>query len=384
MIAAKYTQGVGLAVGEAPVPAIGEDELLVRVEATSICGTDVKIVRWGHRKLRPGETIILGHEFVGTIEQAGACGLNYAVGTRVGVAPNIGCGRCEMCGRGLMNMCPDYSAFGIDRDGSHTEFIRIPTAAIVQGNVIPLSPEMSPVEAALAEPLSCVVNGIRVSRVQAGDVVLIYGAGPMGLLNLMVALVSGAARVLVVDLNQGRLEKARSLGASEVFNSSQGLVSDWVRDQTRGRGVDVAITAVPVRQVQQEALELLAPFGRLCLFAGLPNGESAVELNTNAIHYRNLIVTGMTGGSPQDYRAALRLIEARRVDVRQVVSHVLPLREIGRAYEVALSGQGMKVLLAARKWITAAGIEAGTHATGEGAKVDAQPIRRIQLDTVSA
>jgi threonine dehydrogenase-like Zn-dependent dehydrogenase len=384
MIAAKYTQGAGLEVGEAPVPAIGRDELLVRVEATSICGTDVKIVRRGHRKLRPGQTIILGHEFVGTVEEAGAEVPNFAVGTRVGVAPNIGCGHCEMCGRGLMNMCPDYSAFGIDRDGSHTEFIRIPAMAIAQNNVIPLSPEMSPLDAALAEPLSCVVNSIRVSRVEAGDVVLIYGAGPMGLLNLMLAVVSGAGRVLVVDLNEARLGKARSLGASDVFNPSQGSVKDWVADQTHGRGANVVIAAVPARQVQQEAVELLAPFGRLCLFAGLPNGEPAVEFNTNAIHYRSLIVTGMTGGAPHDYRAALKLIEAKRVDVRQVVSHILPLGKVGRAYELALSGQGMKILLAAEKWINAAGIKAGAQATGAGARVEGRPLRQAKMNGVPA
>jgi L-iditol 2-dehydrogenase len=98
----------------------------------------------------------------------------------------------------------------------------------------------------------------------------------------------------------------------------------------------------------------LAPFGRLCLFAGLPVGESKVELDTNAIHYKNLILTGMTGGSPQDYRTALRLIEAHRVDVTKVVSHVFPVSEVGRAYEVALSGKGMKGVLVGEKWLLAA------------------------------
>ena len=347
MIAARYKPGVGLEVGEAPVPAIGEDELLVRVEATSICGTDTKIIRCGHRKLRPGQTIILGHEFIGTIQQAGSRVPNFEVGTRVGVAPNMGCGRCEMCGRGLANMCPDYSAFGIDRDGAHTEFVCIPTAAIAQGNVIPLSPGVSPVEAALAEPLSCVVNGMRAAQLQSGDAVLIYGAGPMGLLNLLLARASGAARVWVVDLNPARLEKASALGADEVFNSSQGSVPDWIGRLTHGRGVDVVITAVPVRQVQQEAVGLLAPFGRLNLFAGLSSAESSVELNANAIHYKNLVVTGMTGGAPQDYRTALKLIESRRVDVTRIISHVFALRDVGRAYEVALSGAGLKIVMTA-------------------------------------
>ena len=351
MIAAKYTQGKGFAVGDAPEPAIAEDELLVRVEATCICGTDLKIARCGHRKLRPGQTITLGHEFVGTLEQIGARVRNYTVGARVGVVPNIGCGRCEMCARGLANMCPTYSAFGIDRDGSHTELVAIPAAAITQGNVIPLSPEISSIEAALAEPLSCVVNGIRTARVQTGDQVLVYGAGPMGLLNMLLALVSGASQVWVVDLNEARLAKAGALGANDVFNPTRGSVKDWVDAHTDGRGVDVVITAVPVRQVQQDALGLLAPFGRLCLFAGLPHGEPPAELNTNAIHYKNLMVTGMTGGAPQDYRTALKLIESRRVDVRQIVSHAFPIQEVGKAYEVALSGQGIKVVMAAEKWV---------------------------------
>lgn len=136
MIAAIYTQGGQLRFTEVPVPAIGEGDLLVRVEATSLCGTDVKIARHGHRKLKAGQTVILGHEFAGTITRVGSRVTNYAVGQRVGVAPNIGCGHCEMCGRGLMNMCPDYSGFGINVDGSHTEFVRVTEPAILQGNVI--------------------------------------------------------------------------------------------------------------------------------------------------------------------------------------------------------------------------------------------------------
>jgi L-iditol 2-dehydrogenase len=351
MMAAKYTQGAGLEMGEAPVPDIGDDEMLVRVEATSICGTDAKIVRNGHRKLRPGQTIILGHEFVGTIEKAGTRVRHYPVGSLVGVAPNIGCGRCEMCSRGLMNMCPEYSAFGIDRDGSHTEYIRITADAIAQGNVIPLAVDVSPLEAALAEPLSCVVNGLRAARLEAGDVVLIYGAGPMGMLNLLLALVSGASRVLMVDPNADRLEMAKTLGASGVLSSGSNSTKEWVAQETRGRGVDVVITAAPKPQIQQEAIELLAPFGRLCLFAGLPRGESAVQLDTNIIHYKNLIVTGMTGGSPQDYRTALKFIESGRVPVRRLISHVLPLSALREAYDVALSRQGMKVVMAAEKWL---------------------------------
>jgi len=315
------------------------------VGATSICGTDLKIVSCGHRKLRPGQSNVLGHEFAGTVEQVGSRVAGFAPGMRVGIAPNIGCGLCPMCGRGLMNMCPDYSAFGIDRDGSHAEFVRIPAAAIAQGNVIALGQEVSMIDAALAEPFSCVVNGMRAAPLRLGDRVLVYGAGPMGLLNLMLAQVSGASCVYVVDLNEARLEKARDLGATAVLNPARGATPDWIRNLTGGRGVDVVVVAVPVSSLPQEGLQLLAPLGRMCLFASLPNGQSTVPLDTNTIHYKNLVVTGMTGGAPQDYRTALSLIESRRLDVRKVVSHVFPLREIERAYAVARSGAGLKIVM---------------------------------------
>ena len=349
MLAATYTQGGQLSFAEVPVPATGKADILVRVEATSLCGTDVKISRHGHRKLKPGQTIVLGHEFVGTVTQLGEQVKDFAVGDRVGVAPNIGCGTCEMCGRGLMNMCQEYSAFGINMDGSHTEYVRITEAAIAQGNVIKLSQDVSFIHAALAEPLSCAVNGIRVAGVEQGDWVLIYGAGPMGLMNLMLALLSGASEVFVADLNDARLKKARALGASRTFNPCNGSVVDWVMSETNRCGVNVVITAVPAPELQAEAVKVLAPFGRLCLFAGLPAGSPPTPLDTNTVHYKNLVVTGMTGGAPQDYRTALRLIEGRRVDLSQIISDVFPLSQLAHAYERAQSGEGMKIVLASER-----------------------------------
>jgi threonine dehydrogenase-like Zn-dependent dehydrogenase len=347
MLAAQYTQGVGFAVRQTQAPQVADDELLVRVEAASICGTDVKIIRHGHRKLREGQTITLGHEFVGTIEKVGARVRGCREGQRVGVAPNIGCGRCAMCARELGNMCPDYSAFGIDRDGAHASHVQVPAAAIAQGLVIPLPEGLTAAQAALAEPLSCVVNAHSTTRIAEGDFVLVYGAGPMGLLNVMLAANGGAARVAAVDLSDERLAKARQVGARDAINSASSNLVEWVRDQTGGRGVDVAIIAAAVPSLQQEALALLAPFGRLCLFAGWPKGAGAVPLDTSPVHYKNLVVTGSTGGSAADYQAALELIASGRIDVSQIVSHIFSLQQLQEAYDVALSGKGMKVLLTA-------------------------------------
>ncbi len=347
MIAGRYTQGGELAVVDLPVPEIDDDQLLLRVAASAICGSDVKIIHHGHRKLRAGQSVTLGHEFVGTIERAGRRVADFTPGMRVGVVPNIGCGHCEMCRRNLGNMCPDFEAFGISFDGGHAEFVRIPAEAVAQGNVIPIPPTVSPVDASLIEPLSTAVSSVRASQVAAGDRVVVYGAGPMGLLNAMAATAAGAERVIVVDPNRQRLELARQIGATDVVDPRQQPVPQWVAEQTAGRGVDVVIVAVPLATLPQEGLALLAPFGRLCLFAGLPRGQGNVAFDTTAIHYKNLVVTGVSGGAAHDYRAALALIDSGRVDVSQIVSHVFPFGQMQEAYDTAISGGGMKIVMAA-------------------------------------
>ncbi len=344
MIAGTYTQGGQLRIVDVPVPETADDELLVRVEAAAICGSDIKIIRHGHRKLRNGQTLILGHELVGTVEKAGPKVADYPVGMRVGLAPNVGCAACEMCRRGLGNMCPDYQAFGITFDGGHAEMVRVPAEVIAQGNVIPLPNDVSSVDAALIEPLSCAVNSIRAGQVAEGDRVLVYGAGPMGLLNALVARAAGA-QVWISDPNEKRLRFARQFPIDDAVNPQRTAVPDWIAGKTDGRGVDAVIVAVPSADLQREGLGLLAPYGRLCLFAGLPRGHGGVDLDTNAIHYKNLIVTGTTGGSARDYREALGLIQSGRVEVAKLVSHVIPFRDMEKAYQTALAGEGMKIVM---------------------------------------
>jgi L-iditol 2-dehydrogenase len=290
---------------------------------------------------------VLGHEFVGVIEQRGARVEGYRVGQRVGVAPNAGCGHCNACVRGQTNYCPQYTAFGIDRDGAHAPYVEIPARFVAQGNVISLPETVSDREASLLEPLSCVVNGIRVSRIELGDTVVIFGAGPIGLMHAMLSRIAGAAKVVMVDPLEDRLARARTFACDVVLNPAHDDIPDRVRHETDGRGADVVITACPVAEVQSQAVRLLAPFGRLCLFGSLPKGDGPVPLDTNAIHYGNFLVTGSTGGSVQDYRIALRLVAARRLDLTRIISDTFPLTDLKRAYDAALAGPAGKVVLTA-------------------------------------
>lgn len=345
MLAATYTQGGEFAVHDVPEPAISADEILLRVTASAICGTDIKITRHGHRKLRDGQRIILGHEFVGEIAEVGSGVSGYDVGQRIGVAPDAGCGTCEACLRGQTNYCPDYTAFGIDMDGAHAPLVRIPAKFIAQGNLVPLPDGIPDRAAALLEPLSCVLSGVRVSRIEMGDTVVIYGAGPIGLMHVMLCCISGAARIIVVDPAAERLPAALKLGADLTVDPSEQSVADVVRDETNGYGANVVITACPAAAAQEEGVSLLAPFGRLCLFGGLPNGAEGIRFDSNAVHYRNLLVTGSTGGSVADYRAAVRLVAAGRIDIKRVISSDFRLDEVEEAYSCAANGPDGKVVL---------------------------------------
>lgn len=345
MIAATFTQGGDFEIREMPRPEITKDEILLRVQATSICGTDTKIIRNGHRKLKDGERIVLGHEFAGVIEQVGSAVKEFAEGQAIGVAPNWGCGHCPPCRRGMANYCAEYQAFGITRDGSHTQWVRIPSEVIAQGNIQPLPGDVSWSSVSLAEPLSCVLGGQTAVRLSAGDSVLIYGAGPMGLLHILAARAAGAAIIIAADPNVSRLAMARELGATHAVQSGVDDIRARVHEITGGLGIDVVITAVPVPEIVPEGLSLLGIFGRICLFAGLPKDRAIAGLDGNLIHYKNLFVTGTTGGCNADYAKALNLITSGAVPVDGIISHRFSLEQLSEAYETALAGRGMKIVI---------------------------------------
>ena len=345
MIAATYTQGGAFEVIDLPRPSIANDEILLRVEAASICGTDLKIIRHGHQKLAPGQRIILGHEFAGTIEEVGNSVEGFEIGQRIGVAPNWGCGKCCACRRQMANYCLNFHAFGINVDGAHAEWIRIPGNVIIQHNLEPLPDSVSWNEISLAEPLSCVIAGLKAADLEAGDSILIYGMGPMGLLHVMASAAAGARTIIGVDPKVDRLERAKRLGATHTILAGKESVPEAVMQWSEGLGVDAVVTATPVPEIVSEALNLLGTFGRLCLFAGLPANSRHVPLDANRIHYRSLSIVGTTGGANHDYREAVRLIASNRIDVKQIVSHYFPLNQLVKAYESALSGGATKVVL---------------------------------------
>ena len=331
-------------VEDVPVPRIGPDDLLVAVRAASICGTDLRIAKPGHFKLPDGQRRVLGHETAGVIVEAGARVTGYAVGDRVAITPNVGCGHCRFCRQGLNNMCADYEAFGITIDGGFEEYLRVPGFAVQRGNVFRLPDSVSFEEAALIEPFSCCLRGQSVLDVGRDDVVVIIGSGPIGVFHTLLAKLSGAATVIVANRSPQRLNRAREAGADVTVLTSMTDLRDVVMEHTGGRGADVVLTCVSDPTVQTDAVELLATHGRLNFFSGLGQGGT-VPIDTNRLHYRGLVLTGTTGSSNADYEQSLALVAGGRADLRRFISRTFDIDQIDDAMDHASSGAGMKAMV---------------------------------------
>jgi L-iditol 2-dehydrogenase len=345
MLAAVYHGPHDLRVEEVPLPEIGPDELLVKVLNANICGTDLRILHGGHRKYPPGTVRIPGHEVVGVIAGAGEQLAGYPLGQRVFVAPNIGQSNSRETISGNNNLDPNYEAIGINLDGAFAEFLRVPAAAIRQGNVMPVSEELDPAVAALVEPLACVLRGQEKVDVHSGDVVVVMGAGPIGVMHMMLAKLRGAVRVIVSEPAAERREQALRLGADRVVDPLQEDLPGVVGAESDGRGADVSIVAAPSKAAQEAALEIAALGGRINLFGGLSKEDPYIRFNSNLVHYKELVVTGTTACSTFDCMRSADLVNSGRLDLSPLITSRFPLSAAAAAFAAAQDGTNLRVSL---------------------------------------
>lgn len=346
-VARLYAPG-DLRVEDLPVPQAGPGDLVIRVRTCSTCGTDAKIFRFGHHHISLPR--VLGHEVAGEITEVGPAveGQDvdrWSIGDRVQVIAAIPCGVCYSCWRGQHTVCEDLESIGYQYDGGFAEFMRVP-AKVLSVDGVNRVPDHVPFEqASLTEPLACVLNGQELARVGEGDVVVVLGAGPIGCLHVRLARARGAKTVVIVDINQGRLDLAARAEPDATIDGSKDDPVDAVRKMTEGRGADVVITATGVGQAQEQALEMTAPRGRISLFGGLPKDDSTIRFDSNLVHYRELSVFGAYGSAPRHNREALSLIADGGVRVDDLITHRLPLADVHRAIETVISGDGLKVVI---------------------------------------
>lgn len=322
----------------------GPGEAVLRVQACGICGTDLRIVAGSHRAFPPGTVRAPGHEMAGTIVARGH-GAGVQEGTFAFVAPNIACGLCAPCRAGRVNLCVRPQALGITRDGAFADEVLLPSELIAQGNVLPAPEALDPVAVALVEPLACVLRGARACAIKEGDLVLIMGAGPIGLLHLCVARLRAPRAVVVAERSAARRARALEWGADHVVDPDTDDVMAVAADLSDGLGADVIIVAAPAPRSQERAIALAAPGGRINFFGGLPADASRISIDSNAIHYKELIVTGTTANTSEDCRQALDLVISGQIDTGALVSARYPLAAGREAIAAAGSGRLLKVVL---------------------------------------
>ena len=333
-----------LRVEEMPVPEIGSGDVLLRTACASVCGTDIRMLKHGHAQATAASPLVIGHEMAGTIERVGPNVDGLRVDQRVCVAPNYNPVASKLTIAGDGHLDPGYRALGIHDDGAFAEFVRIPALAVQQGNVFPIPDHVSFTEAALIEPMACVYNAYEKARTGPGDTVLIIGAGPIGIMHGKISRLAGAGKVIINDVNSERLEMARRIDPD--FITVGGDLRAELARLTGGAGADVIITACPVPDVQQLAVELAAVNGRIVFFGGLPKDRCVVPLDTNLIHYRQLVVTGTTRQSLRQFQATLALVSDGVLRLEDLVTSTHPVEEAEMAIAAMATASGLKSRLA--------------------------------------
>jgi L-iditol 2-dehydrogenase len=331
---------------EMPVPEPGPGELLLRVRNCATCGTDVKIYFHGHRNLKPPR--VIGHEIAGEVEALGDGVDEFAVGDGVQVIAAVPCGECRECLLGHENICESLTAIGYDYDGGYAEYLIVPELVLRVGGVNRIPEGLAFEEAAMTEPLACVLNGEELARVGEGDDVVIIGAGPIGCMHARLARSRGASRITLVERSAERLELAAArVHPDEVVpaaGDSDAVAA--VHALSDGRGADVVLVTAPTRAAQEESLRMAANRGRISLFGSLPKDDSQITIDANDIHYRELTVVGAANSTPAQNAAALEMIADGRVPVADLITETLPLEGFHDAIMAVRSGRGMKYVLA--------------------------------------
>jgi L-iditol 2-dehydrogenase len=333
-----------LVMAEVADPVPGPGDLVLRVRAATVCGTDLRILR-GKKKKGVRYPSIIGHEFAGEVVAVGEGAQGFGLGDRVAVNPVVPCGRCSACRTGLENVCLDRKAIGYEFDGAFAELVRIPAIALLAGNVHRVPAHLSFQEAAMAEPLACCLNGQQNAGIRMGDDVLVLGGGPIGLMHALLADAAGARNVLVSEPNPRRRDRAQQLGIPHTVDPATEDPGEAMRRLTGGEAASAVIVAIGAGKLVNAALSYARKGGRVNLFAGFTVGETAA-VDPNLIHYNQLLVSGASAMKRTDYQTSLGLIAGGKVAVKALITDRFELANAKWAFDVAEKGEGLKVVIA--------------------------------------
>ena len=324
-----------LRIERVQVPKLDRGDVLVRVRAALTCGTDVKVFRRGYHAKMIRPPALFGHELAGDVAAVGSDVSEFHVGQRVVAANSAPCGTCYYCERGQENLCDDL----LFNNGAYAEYIRIPNR-IVAKNMHEIPAHVSYQDAALVEPLACVMRGLEESGVKPGDTVAVIGLGPIGMMFVRLAKAVYNARVIAIGRRRSQLDRAAGMGADEVVLNEEGSdVVTPVHRLTGGRGADIVIEAVGLPEVWQLAIKLLRRGGVVNFFGGCPEGTD-VPVDAGLLHYSELTLKASFHHTPALIRQALEIISRGRVTARDFVNRVEPLSNLLEVMQHLMSHNG--------------------------------------------
>jgi len=336
-----YGKKEDIRVEKIDIPKLGSGDVLLRVKACGICGSDARSYFNGVEQ-RYKIPVIFGHELTAEVAKVGSGVDGYKPGDRVVLAPIYGCGQCEFCTSGKENLCESVVVFGCTFDGGYAEHMWIPAKGVERGALVKIGDDLSDIEGTMVEPFSCCLHGLRRVHIQPGDGVLIFGAGPIGLSHMILAKKLGAGRIGIVDFVENRLKEALSFGADVVFNSTKDGWEKGVFGELGKNGVDVVVTAAPAVAAIDNALKVIKNDGRLLVFGGLPHGQM-LTIDPNKIHYGEITITGSIDASIDDFKRAAAM--APTFGLSRFITHTFPLDSVKDGMETMRRKEGLKVIL---------------------------------------
>ncbi len=337
MRVAVYYSNRDVRLEELPAPVVGPGEILMKVMACGICGSDV--LEWYRVKQAPR---VLGHEATGVVVKLGEGVKGVEVGDRVFVSHHVPCGECRYCRRGHETACETLRTTNYE-PGGFAEYVRVPKINVERG-IYRLPAHMSFEEGTFIEPLGCAVRGQRLAGVERDDTVLVLGSGVSGLLHVQLSRIQGAKRIIATDLNEYRLKMAKRFGADEVVNAEEDVPSR-VRELNRGRGADRVIICTGAPSAGEQALHCVDRGGTILFFA-VPGPDVSLPFRVADFWRDEVTLRTSYGAAPRDLEEALALISRREVNVHDMITHRLPLQEVEAGFRlVAEAGESLKVII---------------------------------------
>ena len=325
-----------------PIPEISDNEVLIKMLACGLCGTDIQKIR--------GDTVnkptVLGHEVVGEIVKKGKNVSKFEIGDRVITAIHVPCFTCHYCNKGHYTICEQFRTNNID-PGGFAEFIRIPELHL-NHLTHKVSNNVTDEEATLIEPIACCLHGLKQADIRPNDSVLIMGAGTIGILHAQLAKIKGANKVIVSDMSEFKLQKALKVGCDYAINIKEKNIIDEVNKITDGQGVDVIVIAAGVSSLVADAVNMVRRAGKIIVFSGFDKNK-LVTLDVSRFFKDEISIIGTYSVTPYEFPEALDLLEKRKLNTKEMITHVYPLNKLSEAIDISTNPEQpvLKVIIKA-------------------------------------